>query len=243
MSRLYVVGIGPGKKNGMTQEADAALMHADVIVGYTTYVDLVRPHYPEKEYFDTGMMQEVDRCKTALELTASGQTVAIVCSGDSGIYGMAGLVYELSLKYMGVEITVIAGVTAAVSGGAILGAPLTHDFSIISLSDLLTPWELIEKRLSYAALADFCICLYNPSSYKRRDYLQKACDILLTCLLPNTVCGIAKNIGRPGECSVLMTLDELRSAEVDMFCTVFIGNSQTKIINGKMVTPRGYRDV
>jgi precorrin-3B C17-methyltransferase len=243
MSRLYVVGVGPGKKDGMTLEADDVLKCADTIVGYTTYVELVRPYYPEKEFLATGMMQEVDRCQAALEIAATGKTVAIVCSGDSGIYGMAGLVYELSLKHPGVEITIISGVTAATAGAAILGAPLTHDFAIVSLSDLLTPWERIEKRLVCAALGDFCICLYNPSSHQRHDYLQRACDVLLEHLPPQTVCGIARNIGRAGEASVVMTLNELRGTKVDMFTTVFIGNSNTKTVNGKMVTPRGYRNV
>ena len=243
MSRLFVVGIGPGKKDGMTLEADAALACADVIAGYVRYVELVRPYYPEKEFFTNGMMQEVDRCKAALKMASSGKTVALVCSGDSGIYGMAGLVYELSSEYGEVEIEVIAGVTAASSGAAILGAPLTNDFAVISLSDLLTPWDVIEKRLSCAAMGDFCICLYNPSSQKRRDYLRKACDILLGYFSQNTLCGIARNIGRAGEHALVMTLGELRNQEVDMFSTVFIGNSNTKAMHGQMVTPRGYRDV
>lgn len=243
MSKLYVVGIGPGKQEGMTVEADVALSSADVIVGYLTYIDLVRPYYPQKEFFDTGMTREVDRCKAALQLADSGKTVAIVCSGDSGIYGMAGLVYELSVDHAEVDIEIIAGVTAASSGAAILGAPLTHDFAVISLSDLLTPWELIEKRLKSAAIGEFCICLYNPSSHKRRNYLKKACDILLGYLASDTVCGIARNIGRGGERTEVMTLDKLQSTEVDMFTTVFIGNTNTKMIHGKMVTPRGYRNV
>jgi precorrin-3B C17-methyltransferase len=243
MSKLYVVGIGPGKKEGMTAQADFALSSADVIVGYLTYIDLVRPHYPRKEFFDTGMTREVDRCRVALQLADSGKTVAVVCSGDSGIYGMAGLIYELAVDYAAVDIEVIAGVTAASSGAAILGAPLTHDFAVISLSDLLTPWELIEKRIKHAAMGEFCICLYNPSSRKRQDYLQKACDILLQHLSADTVCGIAKNIGRNGESTELMTLNQLHDTEVDMFTTVFIGNSSTKMIHGKMVTPRGYRNV
>jgi len=243
MKKLYVVGIGPGRKNGMTAEADMALRSADVIAGYAKYVDLVRPHYPDKEFLSTGMTREVERCRAALELAVSGKTVALVCSGDSGIYGMAGLVYELSAEFPGAEIVIVAGVTAAASGAALLGAPLTGDFAVLSLSDLLTPWELIERRLSCAADGDFCICLYNPSSRGRSGHLKKACDILLRKLPAETVCGIARNIGRDGECSSLTTLGELRDTEVDMFTTVFIGNSRTKAINGKMVTPRGYRNV
>jgi precorrin-3B C17-methyltransferase len=243
MSELYVVGIGPGKKDGMTARADAALTRADVIVGYAKYVELVRRHYPRKMFFDTGMTREVERCKVALETAASGKTVAVVCSGDSGIYGMAGLVYALSAGYPGVDIEVVAGVTAASSGAALLGAPLTHHFAVVSHSDLLTPWELIEKRLACAADGDFCLCLYNPSSRKRSGYLRKACEVLLERLPPDTVCGVAKNIGRAGESSLVMTLGELCETETDMFATVFIGNSRTKLVNGRMVTPRGYRDV
>lgn len=240
MNRLSVIGIGPGDRDGMTIRADEVLADADVIVGYTRYIELVRPLYPGKRFFDTPMLQEVDRCRTALELAAEGETVAVVCSGDSGVYGMAGLLYEVSTDFPDVEIEVISGVTAALSGASLLGAPLTHDFVVISLSDLLTPWTLIEKRLEYAAMGDFAICIYNPSSHKRHDYLKRACDILLRHAREDTVCGIARNIGRTGESTSVMTLGQLRKAEVDMFATVYVGNSQTKVIDGNMVTPRGY---
>lgn len=243
MNRLYVVGIGPGEFGGITGNARQALQESDAIIGYKKYVELVRPHFQDKEYIDSNMLQEVDRCKRALSMVLSGKCVALVCSGDAGIYGMAGLVYELSPEYPDVDIVVIPGVTAAMSGGALLGAPLGHDFAVISLSDLLTPWELIEKRLECAAMADMCICLYNPMSHKRRDNLKKACDILLGTLKANTLCGIARNIGRTGEEYRLLPLKELRDTEVDMFTTVFIGNSATKEIRGKMVTPRGYQNV
>ena len=241
MGKCTVVGIGPGKFSGMTFEADEAIKAADVIVGYKKYIELVVPHYPDKEFFDNGMRQETDRCREALRLASEGKDVAVVCSGDSSVYGMAGLVWELSVEYENVEIAVIPGVTAALSGGAVLGAALGHDFAVISLSDLLTPWELIEKRLDACASADMCIALYNPSSHKRADYLQKACDILLRYKDPKTICGTVNNIGREGETAAVMTLAELRDTKVDMFTTVFIGNAATKIINGKMVTPRGYR--
>ncbi|MEG1772992.1 MAG: precorrin-3B C(17)-methyltransferase [Clostridia bacterium] len=243
MSKLYIVGIGPGEKSGMTLEAEAALSRSDVIVGYSKYIELVKPYYTEKEYLDSYMTKEVDRCKSALKLSDDGKTVALVCSGDSGVYGMAGLIYELCSAYPNVEIEIVPGVTAALSGGAILGAPIGHDFAVVSLSDRLTPWELIEKRLTFAAQGDFCICLYNPASCNRRDYLKKACDILLKTLSSNTICGIAKNIGREGEAVLILNLIELRETEVDMFTTVFIGNSSTKNIGGRMVTPRGYRNV
>ena len=241
MSKLSVVGIGPGSFENMTQRAQQALADCDVIVGYTVYVELVKAHFADKEFLTTPMRKEVERCSLAFERAAAGQNVAMICSGDAGVYGMSGLIYELSEKYPEVEIEIVPGVSAVISGAAILGAPLMHDFAVISLSDLLTPWEKIEKRLLCAAEADFVICLYNPSSMKRKDYLQRACDLVLRFAAPETVCGIAKNIGREGESTEILTLAQLRDTEVDMFSTVFIGNSQTRALGGKMVTPRGYR--
>ena len=240
MNKLYVVGLGPGGADGMTVRAKDAIEKSDVIVGYTVYIDLIRDLFPNKAYLSTPMRKEVDRVRLALSTAAQGQTVAMVCSGDAGVYGMSGLCEELLSEYPGVEIETVPGVSAVLSGAAILGAPLMHDFAVISLSDLLTPWEKIEKRLLSAAEADFVICLYNPASHKRRDYLKKACELVLRFASPKTVCGIARNIGRDGEETRVLTLEELRDAEVDMFSTVFIGNSETKVINGKMVTPRGY---
>ncbi|MBR3037603.1 MAG: precorrin-3B C(17)-methyltransferase [Clostridia bacterium] len=240
MHKLFVVGLGPGGADGMTVRAKNVLQASDVIVGYTVYIDLVRADYPDKEFLSTPMRKEVDRVRLALETAAQGRTVALVCSGDAGVYGMSGLCEELLAQYPGVELETVPGVSAVLSGAAILGAPLMHDFAVISLSDLLTPWETIEKRLLMAAEADFVICLYNPSSHKRHDYLARACDLVLQFASPETVCGIARNIGREGEQTQVLTLKELRDTEVDMFSTVFIGNSRTKNINGKMVTPRGY---
>ena len=243
MKKLYVVGIGPGAYEKMTIEAAEALKNSDVIIGYTVYVDLVKEHFAGKEFLTTPMKKEVERCKMAFEEAMKGKTVSMICSGDAGVYGMAGLMYEVGMNYPEVELSVIAGVTAATVGAAVLGAPLIHDFCLISLSDLLTPWEKIETRLLDAAHGDFVICLYNPSSKKRHDYLQKACDLMLKYKSEETVCGIVGNIGRDGESETVMTLKELRDTQVDMFTTVFIGNSQTKNINGKMVTPRGYKNV
>ena len=243
MSKLVVVGIGPGDYENMTVGADRALKRCDVIIGYHVYVDLVKERYPDKEFLSTPMTQEVKRCQIALDLAREGKNVAMVCSGDSGIYGMAALIYELRGESPDPEIQVIPGLTAACSGAALLGAPLTHDFAVISLSDRLTPWEKIEIRLENAALADLSIVIYNPASHGRPDYLRRACDILLRHLPGDRVCGIASRIGRDGESSRLLTLAELGTAPVDMFCTVFIGNSMTKSIGEKMVTPRGYRDV
>ena len=241
MGILYVIGMGPGAPEGMTLACRDALEQADLIGGYTKYVELVAPLFPGKPTFATAMRQEVDRCREALSLAAGGKTVALVCSGDAGVFGMSGLVLELAPEYPGAEVRVLPGVTAALSGGAVLGAPLTHDFAVISLSDLLTPWELIEKRLECAATGDFCIAIYNPSSMKRADYLARACDILLRHKAPDTLCGLVRNIGREGEESRLLPLSQLRDTPVDMFTTVFIGNSQTRDVAGKMVTPRGYR--
>lgn len=243
MKKLYVVGIGPGAYEKMTIEAAEALKNSDVIIGYTVYVDLVKEHFAGKEFLTTPMKKEVERCKMAFEEAMKGKTVSMICSGDAGVYGMAGLMYEVGMNYPEVELSVIAGVTAATGGAAVLGAPLIHDFCLISLSDLLTPWEKIETRLLDAAHGDFVICLYNPSCKKRHDYLQKACDLMLKYKSEETVCGIVGNIGRDGESEKVMTLKELRDTQVDMFTTVFIGNSQTKNINGKMVTPRGYKNV
>ena len=243
MKKIYVVGIGPGEYEQMTMRAANALKSCDTIVGYTVYIDLVKEHFADKEFLTTPMKKEVDRCVLAFEEAKKGKTVAMICSGDAGVYGMSGLMYEVGVNYPDIEVEVIPGVTAATGGAAVLGAPLIHDFCLISLSDLLTPWEKIEKRLLMASEADFVICLYNPSSKKRHDYLQKACDLMMQYKSPETVCGIVLNIGREGQERKVMTLKELRDTQVDMFTTVFIGNSQTKDLNGNMVTPRGYKNV
>ena len=243
MNKLYVVGIGPGEYEQMTLKAIHALEKSDVIIGYTVYVDLVKEHFPSKEFMTTPMKKEVDRCVLAFEEAQKGKTVSMICSGDAGVYGMSGLMYEVGVNYPEVELEVIPGVTAATGGAAVLGAPLIHDFCLISLSDLLTPWEKIEARLLRASQADFVICLYNPSSKKRHDYLQKACDLMMKYKSEDTVCGIVSQIGREGESYQVMTLKELRDTQVDMFTTVWVGNSQTKVVSGKMVTPRGYRNV
>ncbi len=241
MGKVYAVGIGPGGAESLTGAARAALDAADCICGYTLYVELLRPLYPDKEVFSTGMTGEIERCRACLKRAQAGRTVALVCSGDAGVYGMASPVLELAEEYPGVEIVVVPGVTAAVSGAALLGAPLGHDFCVISLSDRLTDWNVIETRLRCAAEGDFSVCLYNPASRHRKDTLQRACDVLLERKSPETVCGIARNIGREGEQIRILTLKELRDAEADMFSTVFIGSSSTKRIGGRMVTPRGYK--
>ena len=233
MGKVIVVGIGPGSYEDMTIRADTALRACDAIVGYPVYVDLVRDRYPGKELHSTPMTREAERCQLALELARSGKTVAMVCSGDSGIYGMAALVYELRGEAQEPEIQVVPGLTAACSAAAVLGAPLTHDFAVISLSE----------RLDCAAAADLTIALYNPASHGRPDHLKRACDILLRRLPGGRLCGIVRNIGREGQSSRILTLAELREAEVDMFCTVLIGSAAVKTVAGQLVTPRGYRNV
>ena len=246
---LFVVGIGPGNPEGMTGQAAAALENSDTIIGYSVYNDLVKPYYPDKRYLTTPMTGEEARCKMAIEEVKAGHTVALICSGDPGVYGMAGLVLELAGNEkeddrscgMDIDIEIISGVTAALSGAALLGAPLVHDFAVISLSDRLTPWEKIEKRLRAAAVADLCIVLYNPSSKGRKEHLHRAAQILAEHVPQSRICGIADRIGREGEKTRVMTLGELTDAETDMFSTVFIGNSSTKRLGNRMVTPRGYR--
>ena len=239
---LFVVGLGPGGSQFLTAQAQSALEEAEVLCGYPVYLDLVRPYYPEKEYYATGMTKELDRCRWALETAHSGRTVALVCSGDAGVYGMASPLLELAEGYPDVTVEVVPGLTAALSGGAVLGAPLAHDFCVLSLSDRLTPWEVIEKRLACAAMGDFCVALYNPSSKGRPDYLQKAVRILRdNGKGPDTVCGLVRNIGREGQTSRVLTLAELENTPVDMFTTVYIGNAATRAVSGWMVTPRGYR--
>lgn len=239
--KLYVIGIGPGDEGGLTHAADAALSACDVIAGYALYLDLIRDRYPHKVFLSTPMRGEAERCRRAIEAALRGQTVGMVCSGDPGVYGMAGLIYQLSQEYPPIEIEVVPGVSAALSGAALLGAPLTNDFAVVSLSDLLTPWAAIERRLNAAAEADFALCLYNPASKKRTDHLARACDIVRKHRDETTPCGVAVNIARVGQSRRILTLGELRHASVDMFSTVFIGNSSTRVIGGALVTPRGYK--
>ena len=239
---VFVVGLGPGGPQFLTAQAQSALQQAEVLCGYTVYLDLIRPYFPDKTFYSTGMTKEIDRCRWALETARSGKTVALVCSGDSGVYGMASPLLELAEQFPAVTVEIVPGLTAALSGGAVLGAPLAHDFCVISLSDRLTPWVVIEKRLAAAAMGDFCVALYNPSSKGRPDYLEKAVRILLeNGKSPETVCGLVRNIGREGQSHVILPLAQLEHTPVDMFTTVFIGNAQTRELQGRMVTPRGYR--
>lgn len=243
---ITVVGIGPGDREHMTQEAVEAVKKADIVAGYTVYTEILRQYFPDKQYLSTPMKKEADRCRMAYEQAVNGLSVALVSSGDSGIYGMAGLMYEIAAELnsrckKNVEIRVAAGVTAASAAAAALGAPLMHDTAFISLSDLMTPLDLIMKRVKCAAEGDFVICLYNPRSKKRADYIYRARDIILKYRGADTPVGIVKNVCREGQSVTLTTLSKLERCEIDMFCTVIIGNSQTYVKNGKMITPRGYK--
>lgn len=240
MGKLFIVGLGPGAAGQMTLDARAALAEADVLCGYTVYVDLVREDFPEKEILTTPMRREIERCRLALAAAEGGRSVAMLCSGDAGVYGMAGPILSLLAEYPNVEVCIVPGITAAISGAAVLGAPLMNDFCVISLSDLLTPWPVIEKRLRAAAEGDFAVCIYNPASHRRTDNLRKACEILMTEKSGDTPCGWVRQIGREGQEKRILTLRELAEETVDMFTTVFVGNSATERIGDYLVTARGY---
>ena len=238
--RVDIVGFGPGSKQKMTFEAYEAIENSDLIIGYGTYTGLIKEIFRDKDIKSSGMGEETERCRMALDEARKGKRVSLICSGDSMLYGMAALVYELCPDE-DVRINTIAGVTAALSCGALLGAPLTDDFATVSLSDHITPFEKTEKRLRCLARADMLIVLYNPASRQRPDHLKNAVNILLDELPRERACGIVQNAGREGEISRVMTLKELKDHPADMFTTVFIGNSKSYIQNGKLITKRGYR--
>lgn len=236
---IRVIGLGPGGRGGRSFQAEEALSSADIAVGYSTYIDLIKEDFPDLPVFQTGMTGETARCREAVRLSREGKNVAVVCSGDAGIYGMASLILELSDERDDVEI--VPGISAAMSCSALLGAPLSGDAVIISLSDLLTPWALIEKRLDAAALGDFPMAIYNPASKKRADHLRRARDILLARQPGSTPCGWAKMIGRAGCETGLCDLSTLDAIPADMFTTVIVGCSRTVVKNGRLITLRGYR--
>ncbi len=241
MSKIYVVGMGPGLIEHMTPKAKQALADCDIIVGYKVYIDLLKDEYPDKEMRKSGMRSEIDRCKEVLALALDGKKVGLVSSGDSGVYGMAGLMYEIAGDQP-VEVVIVPGVTAANSAAAVLGAPLMHDYATISLSDLLTPLDAIYNRIDKAADSDFVICLYNPKSKGRPKYIDEARDIILKYRSPQTPVGIVRNAGRTNQSYDITTLQDMLSCEINMFATVIIGNSKTYVKHGKMITPRGYEN-
>ncbi len=239
---IQIIGLGPGEESQITKKALDALKNCDVVAGYTVYIDLIKHLIKDKEIISTPMLKEVTRCKEAAKEAAKGKNVCVVSSGDAGIYGMAALVIEVCYELkINTEIKVIAGITAASSASAVLGAPLTHDFAVVSLSNLLTSWEDIEKRLDLASKAGFVIAIYNPTSKKRKDFVAKACNILLGNLEETTMCGYVKNIGRENESYKILTLKELQTEQLDMFTTIIIGNKTTKKVGNLLITPRGYR--
>ena len=242
--KISVVGIGPGGLDEMTPRARQAIESAEVVAGYNTYIKLIEPLIGGKKIIGRAMMQEVERCKLAIDEAQSGRNVAVVSSGDAGVYGMAGLVVEMILdlpEESRPQFEIIAGVSAVNAAAAILGAPLMHDFAIISLSDLMTPWELIKRRVQAAAEADFVIALYNPKSKRRVTQLDEVQEILLKFRDKNTPVGIVTNAGRVGESKIISTLGNFTREQVNMFSLVIIGNSQTFVKAGYMLTPRGYQ--
>lgn len=241
MSKLYVVGFGPGGYEHMTVKAVEVIKAVDIVTGYTTYIDMLKAYFPEKTYLSTPMRKEVERCRLAVEKTLEGNDVAMVSSGDSGIYGMAGIILQIVEEMKAdIEVEVVPGVTAASAAASVLGAPLMHDLTIISLSDLMTPLEQIMKRVECAAMGDFVICLYNPKSKKRTDYIYQAAELIMKYQKPETPVGIVRNACRDGQSVAFTTLGTIREAEIDMFSIVIVGNSQTYMKDGKMITPRGY---
>ena len=236
--KIYVVGIGPGKKENMTFRAYEAMENSDIIVGYKTYVDLVKEYYPGKEMKSSAMTKEVDRCTEVLELARQGKTVSLISSGDAGVYGMAGIMLEIADEDM--EIEVIPGITATNAAAAIAGAPIMHDYATRSLSDLLTDWDLIKKRLELAAQGDFVVSIYNPKSRGRVTQIEEAREIMMKYKPKSTPVAIVRNAGREDERYTLTTLEEMLNHEIDMLTIVLIGNSNTFVKNGKIITPRGY---
>ncbi len=243
--RLDIVGIGPGGPGWMVQPAIDSIKEAEVVIGYTTYIELVRPLLSsDQAVFSTGMRKEIDRCRLAVEHAINGNKVALVCSGDPGIYGLSGLAFELMEKFHGanaVRINVIPGISALNACSSLLGAPLIHDFAVISLSDLLTPWDRITRRIEAAAMADFVIVFYNPRSKRRQDHLKEAVNIIRGYRSDHTPAGVVRRAMRHGQSTEVTTLSRINSLYIDMQSTVIIGNSESYIWNGKIITPRGYR--
>lgn len=237
--KIYVVGIGPGNMEDISVRAYKTLKNVDVIAGYITYIDLVKDEFKEKEFYVSGMKKEIDRCEKVLELAKEGKTVALISSGDAGIYGMAGIMIEVALG-SGIDVEVIPGITSSVAGASLVGAPLMHDQAIISLSDLLTDWEVITKRIDRASDGDFVISLYNPKSKGRTEQIVEAREIMLKHKAPSTPVALLRHVGREDENYTLTNLDEMLNYEIDMFTVVIVGNSKTYVKEGKMITPRGY---
>jgi len=240
---LFIVGIGPGSLDDMTLRARAVLERCDTVVGYTTYIRLIEPLIAGKQVIASGMTREQERCLQALAEARSGKIVALISSGDSGVYGMAGLVLELLGSSSGaaeIPVEIVPGVPAFIAAAAALGAPLMNDCAIVSLSDLLTPWETIEKRLSAAAAGDFVTCLYNPKSSARTEQIERAIKIFLRHRGADTPAAIVRSVSRPEERIIRTTLARVPDFDIDMLCLVIIGNSATVTQGTWMITRRGY---
>lgn len=239
MGKIYVVGLGPGNKENMTFRAYDVLKNSDIIIGYKTYVDLIEDMFPDKKIIKSYMKKEVARCEETLKLALEGNIISLISSGDAGVYGMAGLMLEIAGGQ--VEVEIVPGITSANASASLGGAPIVHDSVNISLSNLLTDWELIKKRIDLASQGDFVITLYNPKSSGRPELINEARDIMLKHKRKDTPVLIARNVGREGENYDITTLDKMLDYEINMFSTVIIGNSNTKVLNNKMITPRGYK--
>ncbi|MCF2612321.1 MULTISPECIES: precorrin-3B C(17)-methyltransferase [Fusobacterium] len=239
MGKIYVVGLGPGNKENMTFRAYDVLKNSDIIIGYKTYVDLIEGMFPDKKIIKSYMKKEVARCEETLKLALEGNIISLISSGDAGVYGMAGLMLEIAGGQ--VEVEIVPGITSANASASLGGAPIVHDSVNISLSNLLTDWELIKKRIDLASQGDFVITLYNPKSSGRSELINEARDIMLKHKRKDTPVLIARNVGREGENYDITTLDKMLDYEINMFSTVIIGNSNTKVVNNKMITPRGYK--
>ena len=239
MGKIYVVGLGPGNKENMTFRAYDVLKNSDIIIGYKTYVDLIEDMFPDKKIIKSYMKKEVARCEETLKLALEGNVISLISSGDAGVYGMAGLMLEIAGDQ--VEVEIVPGITSANASASLGGAPIVHDSVNISLSNLLTDWELIKKRIDLASQGDFVITLYNPKSSGRPELINEARDIMLKHKRKDTPVLIARNVGREGENYDITTLDKMLDYEINMFSTVIIGNSNTKVLNNKMITPRGYK--
>lgn len=245
MGKIMLVGIGPGSVDHMTQRARAAIAEADVVIGYVTYIKLVADLIEGKEIIRKSMTEELDRAVSALEAARAGKKVALISSGDAGVYGMAGPTFEVLFQAGwtpddAVQVEIVPGASALNSCAALVGAPLTHDFCAISLSDLLTPWPTIARRLDAVAMADFVVALYNPKSGRRTRQIVEAQRLFLRHRRPDTPVAIVKSAYRRRENIVFTTLDAMADADIGMLSTVLIGNSNTFIRHGLMVTPRGY---
>ena len=245
MGKISVVGIGPGSLDDMTYRARRTIEEATTVVGYKRYIELIRELVDGKKVLDTGMTQEVDRCRAALKAASEGETVVVISSGDAGIYGMAGLVLELLVKMDEAEKPefggVIPGVSAMSAAAGLLGAPIMHDFVVISLSDLLTPWEIIQERAELAAQGDFVTALYNPRSNKRVGQIKAVQEIFLRHRAPETPVGIVTSASRANEATLISTLGDFTKEDINMFSIVIIGNSKTRQVGDWMITPRGYQ--